>query len=66
MGIACLPDFMTHDDVAQGRLQRVLEADVEHVGQFWLLWPSSRHATAKLRVFIDHLSTRLFPANEGR
>lgn len=66
MGIACLPDFMTHEDVAQGRLQRVLDSHLEHVGRFWVLWPSSRHATAKLRVFIDHLSARLFPATEGR
>jgi DNA-binding transcriptional LysR family regulator len=66
MGIACLPDFMTHEDVAHGRLQRVLDAHLQHVGQFWVLWPSSRHATAKLRVFIDHLSLRLFPANNGQ
>ncbi|MFJ2321690.1 LysR family transcriptional regulator [Pseudomonas sp. NPDC087817] len=66
MGIACLPDFMTHEAVAQGRLQRVLDAYLEHTGQFWVLWPSSRHATAKLRFFIDHLSRRLFPDAEGR
>ncbi|MFJ2487234.1 LysR family transcriptional regulator [Pseudomonas sp. NPDC087639] len=66
MGIACLPDFMTHEAVAAGHLQRVLDRYLEHTGQFWILWPSSRHATAKLRVFIDHLSTRLFPAIESR
>lgn len=66
MGIACLPDFMTHEDVAQGRLQRVLDAHLQHVGQFWVLWPSSRHATAKLRVFIDHLALRLFPVDKGQ
>ncbi|VVO38144.1 HTH-type transcriptional regulator PgrR [Pseudomonas fluorescens] len=66
MGIACLPDFMSHDAVAEGRLQRVLDAHLEHTGEFWVLWPSSRHATAKLRVFIDHLSLRLFPATECR
>jgi DNA-binding transcriptional LysR family regulator len=66
MGIACLPDFMTREAEAQGRLRRVLDAHLEHTGQFWVLWPSSRHATAKLRVFIDHLALRLFPATEGR
>ena len=39
---------------------------LQHTGQFWVLWPSSRHATAKLRVFIDHLALRLFPATRGR
>ncbi|WP_285416238.1 LysR family transcriptional regulator [Pseudomonas sp. efr-133-TYG-5] len=66
MGIACLPDFMTHEAVAQGRLQRVLDAHLAHVGQFWVLWPSSRHATAKLRVFVDHLAARLFPVDHAR
>lgn len=66
MGIACLPDFMVAEAVRQGRLRRVLDAYVEHDGQFWVLWPSSRHAAAKLRVFIDHISQRLFPAKDGR
>jgi DNA-binding transcriptional LysR family regulator len=66
MGIACLPDFMTREAEAQGRLRRVLDAHLEHTGQFWVLWPSSRHATAKLRVFIDHLALRLFPSTDGR
>ncbi|WP_426619670.1 LysR family transcriptional regulator [Pseudomonas rustica] len=66
MGIACLPDFMTRDAESEGLLHRVLDTHLQHVGQFWVLWPSSRHATAKLRVFIDHLALRLFPVNEGR
>ncbi|WP_395606699.1 LysR family transcriptional regulator [Pseudomonas sp. B22129] len=62
LGIACLPDFMVNQAVQQGRLQRVLDDHLEHQGSFWLLWPSSRHASAKLRVFIDHMCARLFPA----
>jgi len=63
LGIACLPDFMVRESVEQGRLQRVLDPYVEHSGSFWMLWPSSRHASAKLRVFIDHMCDRLFPAD---
>jgi len=66
LGIACLPDFMVREAVAQGQLQRVLDEHLEHRGMFWILWPSSRHASAKLRVFIDHLCERLFPANSGQ
>ncbi|MPR03520.1 LysR family transcriptional regulator [Pseudomonas sp. MAFF 212408] len=62
LGIACLPDFMVNAAVHQGRLQRVLDDCLEHRGSFWLLWPSSRHASAKLRVFIDHMCAELFPA----
>ncbi|QLG92542.1 LysR family transcriptional regulator [Pseudomonas yamanorum] len=63
LGIACLPDFMVRESVEQGRLQRVLDDYVEHSGSFWMLWPSSRHASAKLRVFIDHMCDQLFPAD---
>ncbi|TKJ71595.1 LysR family transcriptional regulator [Pseudomonas sp. CFBP13508] len=66
MGIACLPDFMVREAVREGRLRRVLDEHVEHAGQFWVLWPSSRQATAKLRALIDHLSTRLFPGAHDR
>ncbi|NIL16157.1 LysR family transcriptional regulator [Pseudomonas sp. ATCC PTA-122608] len=63
LGIACLPDFMVRESVEQGRLQRVLDYYLDHSGSFWMLWPSSRHASAKLRVFIDHMGERLFPAD---
>jgi DNA-binding transcriptional LysR family regulator len=61
LGIACLPDYIVNDAVRQGRLQRVLDDYLEHRGSFWMLWPSSRHASAKLRVFIDHMCAGLFP-----
>ncbi|WLH99202.1 LysR family transcriptional regulator [Pseudomonas simiae] len=61
LGIACLPDYMVNQAVAEGRLQRVLDDYLEHRGSFWMLWPSSRHASAKLRVFIDHMCAGLFP-----
>lgn len=61
LGIACLPDFMVRESVGRGQLQRVLDEHLEHQGSFWILWPASRHASAKLRVFIDHLSAQLFP-----
>ena len=62
LGIACLPDYMVRDAVQQGHLQRVLDDFLEHRGSFWMLWPASRHASAKLRVFIDHMGAGLFPA----
>lgn len=63
LGIACLPDFMVNQAVHEGRLQRVLDDYLEHRGSFWMLWPSSRHASAKLRVFIDHMCAGLFPVS---
>ncbi|WP_313518171.1 LysR substrate-binding domain-containing protein, partial [Pseudomonas sp.] len=60
LGIACVPDFMVREQLARGELRAVLDEHVEADGRFWLLWPSSRHALPKLRVFIDHMGERLF------
>ncbi|WP_148875041.1 LysR family transcriptional regulator [Serratia marcescens] len=59
-GIACLPDFAVKRALEQGRLQQILREHCRHSGSFKVLWPSSRHLTPKLRVFIDTLSARLF------
>ncbi|MDC8758118.1 LysR family transcriptional regulator [Janthinobacterium fluminis] len=62
LGIACLPDFAVRQALAAGTLQRVLEGATRHAGAFRVLWPSSKHLSPKLRVFIDYLSERVFPA----
>ncbi|EPJ9037753.1 LysR family transcriptional regulator [Serratia ureilytica] len=59
-GIACLPDFAVKRALEQGRLQQILREHCHHSGSFKVLWPSSKHLTPKLRVFIDTLSGRLF------
>ncbi|MEL5566765.1 LysR family transcriptional regulator [Serratia ureilytica] len=59
-GIACLPDFAVKRALEQGRLQQILREHCRHSGSFKVLWPSSKHLTPKLRVFIDTLSARLF------
>ncbi|WGZ69962.1 LysR family transcriptional regulator [Serratia sp. K-E0102] len=59
-GIACLPDFAVKRAREQGRLQPILSEHCHHTGSFKVLWPSSKHLTPKLRVFIDTLSARLF------
>jgi DNA-binding transcriptional LysR family regulator len=60
LGIACLPDFMARPALERGELVPVLEAHVEHQGNFRLLWPSSKHMAPKLRAFIDFMGTELF------
>ncbi|QNL02531.1 LysR family transcriptional regulator [Serratia ureilytica] len=59
-GIACLPDFAVKRALEQGRLQQILREHCRHSGSFKVLWPSSKHLTPRLRVFIDTLSARLF------
>lgn len=62
LGIACLPDFAIRDRLRDGRFKQVLESHTRHEGTFRLLWPSSRHMSSKLRVFVDFMSGALFPA----
>ena len=59
-GIAYMPDFLAREALAQGQLDTVLEGHCEDEGQFWALWPSSRHLSPKIRVFVDFAAARLF------
>lgn len=60
LGIAYMPDFLARDAVAAGLLHFVLDAHLVHLGQFSILWPSSRLVSPRLRVFIDHMTKALF------
>ena len=60
LGIACLPDFAAADGIADGSLCSVLDDHVDRTIGLRVLWPSSRHWTPRLRVFIDFLVERVF------
>ncbi|MFJ2990138.1 LysR family transcriptional regulator [Collimonas sp. NPDC087041] len=60
LGIACLPNFAAAEGIASGKLRTVLDEYVDRTIVFRVLWPSSRHWTPKLRVFIDFLVERVF------
>jgi DNA-binding transcriptional LysR family regulator len=53
IGIACLPDFSIKQSIKEGKLQVLLEEFNDYSGALWMLWPSNRHASPKLRVLID-------------
>lgn len=53
IGIACLPDFSIKQSIKEGKLQPLLEEFNDFSGTLWMLWPSNRHASPKLRVLID-------------
>lgn len=59
LGISCMPDFLVKDALADGRLCRVLDPHLEAGGPFHALWPSGRHLSPKVRVFVDLLVARL-------
>lgn len=62
LGIACLPDFSVREALADGRLQPLLTSYVAQTGVFHVLWPSGRQVPPKIRVLVDFLSERVFPA----
>lgn len=59
LGIACLPDFSTAQALREGRLQKVLAEFTDHRGALWMLWPSSRNASPRLRVLIDYFKAHI-------
>lgn len=52
-GITCLPDFSIKEALAMGTLQTVLDRHMTQTAAFWILWPSSKQMTPKVRVFVD-------------
>ncbi|MGN8020661.1 LysR family transcriptional regulator [Phyllobacterium sp. 22229] len=60
LGIAYMPDFLVADAVKAGDLHTLLDDCLVQTGQFWVLWPSNRHLSPKLRVFVDFIAPRLF------
>lgn len=61
LGIACLPPFAIRGEIADGRLVSILDAWVEEIDQFNVLWPASRQITPKLRAFVDFMADHLQP-----
>ncbi len=58
-GLAFLPEFLVRDALRTGQLRTVLDDYLERDVVFWMLWPASRYASPKLRVFIDYMSEHL-------
>lgn len=58
-GIAFVPSFLVRDALASGALKIVLGDFIDQTVTFWILWPASRYASPKLRVFIDYVSENL-------
>ncbi|BEO03305.1 LysR family transcriptional regulator [Serratia marcescens] len=61
LGIAYLPEIAVRRQLEQGSLVTVLdEYDRENM-VFHVLWPSGRHLSVKIRLFVDFVTSHLFP-----
>lgn len=63
VGIAMLPEILAADDVAHGRLARVLPRHEGQAGGISLLYRAHRSLTAAVRACVDHL-VRAIPASD--
>ena len=61
LGIACVPDIAVRRQLDEGRLVTVLDEYNQDCTTFRILWPSSKHLSPKLRVFVDFIAQNLFP-----
>jgi DNA-binding transcriptional LysR family regulator len=58
LGLVNEPDFMLNEAIDDGRLVRVLP-DYEGIrGGIWAVYPSRRHLSLKVRLFVDHIGER--------
>jgi DNA-binding transcriptional LysR family regulator len=62
LGLVQVPAYLVSDDLAAGRLQRVLVQYTADRGDIWLVWPEVRADIPRVRVFLDFVSTL---ANSG-
>jgi len=49
-------DHLASDDVAAGRLVRLLPDELDYSTMLYAVYPSRRHLSAKVRTFIDFLA----------
>jgi DNA-binding transcriptional LysR family regulator len=67
LGVVFEPDFMVARALEAGLLMRVLPDHQSEPGEIWAVYPSRRHLSAKVRLFVDHLEQAFaIPAPAGR
>jgi DNA-binding transcriptional LysR family regulator len=62
VGIAYEPDFIVGPDVRAGRLTQLLRGYAPAPTNIYVVYPSRRHLSAKVRVFADFLAARFVNA----
>ena len=58
MGLVFLPELMIQPDIAEGRLEMVLPDTLSFSSTLYAVYPSRKYLSAKVRTFIDFLSSR--------
>ena len=61
LGIACVAEIAVRRQLQQGSLITVLDEFNHNQMVFNVLWPSGRHLSPRIRVFVDFMVENLFP-----
>ena len=61
LGVVRQPSFIIHRDLAEGRLRALLPGYTWSESAIHVIYPETRHLSAKSRAFIDFLRARLAP-----
>ena len=59
LGVVYEPDFMLRAALDDGLLVRILPDYEGMTGDIWAAYPSRRHLSAKVRLFVEHFSVFL-------
>jgi len=61
LGIVCEPDFLLESELQAGRLVPALPGYVGRRADIWAVYPSRRHLSVKVRLFVDHVAAFFQP-----
>ncbi|MFZ5541900.1 MAG: LysR family transcriptional regulator [Pseudomonadota bacterium] len=66
LGIVFEPDFIVAPALAAGLLVRVLPDYESAPADIWAVYPSRRHLSAKVRMFVDHIAEQFGATASGK
>ena len=61
LGLAYVPQILVAPQIARGSLIPVLKEHVDDRRALRALWPSARHLSPKIRVFVEFMGRNMFP-----
>jgi DNA-binding transcriptional LysR family regulator len=56
LGVINEPEFLLHHSLRAGELVRLLPGWRSDSGEIWAVYPSRRHLSLKVRLFVDHVA----------
>jgi DNA-binding transcriptional LysR family regulator len=56
LGLIYEPDFLLAEALRRRQLVRVLPEYAGTTGDIWAVYPSRRHLSLKVRLFVDHVA----------